>query len=197
MFPVVVSEIHIQLRLPEILIWKLENAGSQSETESWLSNILAFMLLGMIYYSSDWPRNIHNQVVNRDLSIAVLRTFISKRKEEQTARWNKKAEARKTVPEDAKSEQVPEPECSPHNEEANGEEHEVAADSSKDEPGDGSVTTNSAGNGDRREVKPPKILEVKKNFHCIINCPFGHVCCHIYSFFSFSLDIAFFLRFHY
>ncbi|CAN6448378.1 unnamed protein product [Victoria cruziana] len=99
------------------------------------------------------------QVVNRDLSIAVLRTFISKRKEEQTARWNKKAEARKTVPEDAKSEQVPEPECSPHNEEANGEEHEVAADSSKDEPGDGSVTTNSAGNGDRREVKPPKILE--------------------------------------
>ncbi|KAL6553069.1 hypothetical protein OROGR_006911 [Orobanche gracilis] len=99
------------------------------------------------------------QVNNRDMSIAVLRTFISKRKQEHEALLSKK---KKYVPNIA-GEPVVEPEAvkdtTMHDGKSNGE-CEVSQEISQDEPTGISKNkgANQEGKG-QRELKPPRVLE--------------------------------------
>ncbi|KAJ6707540.1 TRNA (GUANINE(26)-N(2))-DIMETHYLTRANSFERASE 1-RELATED [Salix viminalis] len=102
------------------------------------------------------------QVNNRDLSIAVLRTFISKRQEEHGAMLSKrKKSAEKASEKDASGPAVEEAstESALDNEKSNGE-CEVHEEISQDEPCSVSEepVKNSEGNH-RGELKPPRVLE--------------------------------------
>ncbi|KAL6526314.1 hypothetical protein OROMI_029954 [Orobanche minor] len=102
------------------------------------------------------------QVNNRDMSIAVLRTFISKRKQEHEALLSKK---KKYVPNTAEEPVVEpvEPEAvkdtTMHDGKSNGE-CEVSQEISQDEPTGISKNkgANQEGKG-QRELKPPRVLE--------------------------------------
>ncbi|KAI3452186.1 hypothetical protein Pfo_008851 [Paulownia fortunei] len=99
------------------------------------------------------------QVNNRDMSIAVLRTFISKHKQEHEAMLSRKI---KTGPKVA-GEPIVEPEALTdtvmHDGKSNGE-CEVSQETSQDEPCSISEdpVVNQEGKG-RGEVKPPRVLE--------------------------------------
>uniref|UniRef100_M4CWS5 tRNA (guanine(26)-N(2))-dimethyltransferase n=1 Tax=Brassica campestris TaxID=3711 RepID=M4CWS5_BRACM len=90
------------------------------------------------------------QVNNRDMSIAVLRAFISKRKQEHDAMLSKRARSSGKVVE--KDVSAPS-ENGEDNGKTNGEEHEA---SSKDGPKEAAKTTYEPV---RRELKPPRVLE--------------------------------------
>ncbi|XP_058070522.1 tRNA (guanine(26)-N(2))-dimethyltransferase 2 [Magnolia sinica] len=99
------------------------------------------------------------QVNNRDISIAVLRTFISKRKEEHESMRRKKMKTEQQLSEEGSSGPVPEEATIPHEEKSNGE-CEVQMEPSQDEPDCSSKeplkTTWGKGRG---ELKPPRVLE--------------------------------------
>ncbi|XP_047980587.1 probable tRNA (guanine(26)-N(2))-dimethyltransferase 2 [Salvia hispanica] len=96
------------------------------------------------------------QVNNRDMSIAVLRTFISKRQQEHEARLlskKMKIGAKKV------DEPISEPEAMEHDEKSNGG-CDISQDISQDEPC--SISENSAANQGRKvpeDLKPPRVLE--------------------------------------
>ncbi|KAK9272924.1 hypothetical protein L1049_003303 [Liquidambar formosana] len=102
------------------------------------------------------------QVNNRDISIAVLRTFISKRKQEHEAMLSKRTKTSQKVSEkDASEPAVEEAHFDPiaNNEKSNGE-CEVLEEVSQDEPcsivEEQVKTTEGKGRG---ELKPPRVLE--------------------------------------
>ncbi|KAJ1382358.1 tRNA methyltransferase, Trm1 [Sesbania bispinosa] len=115
------------------------------------------------------------QVNNRDISIAVLRTFISKRKQEHEANLSKRTKGAQKVSENDSSEVVMEEEpdkTPPENHKSNGK-CEVEEEISPEEPCstmEGSVKNteecstgeelvdHSEGKG-QRELKPPRVLE--------------------------------------
>ncbi|GFY82918.1 N2,N2-dimethylguanosine tRNA methyltransferase [Actinidia rufa] len=99
------------------------------------------------------------QVNNRDISIAVLRTFISKRKQEYETLLSRRTKAvQKVSSENASNLEAP-TESNTHNEKSNGEceeSEEITQEEScsiSEEP-----VTIPEGKG-RRELKPPKVLE--------------------------------------
>ncbi|KAL6498611.1 hypothetical protein OROHE_026552 [Orobanche hederae] len=102
------------------------------------------------------------QVNNRDMSIAVLRTFISKRKQEHEALLSKKKKYVPNIAEEPVVEPV-EPEAvkdtTMHDGKSNGE-CEVSQEISQDEPTGISKNkgANQEGKG-QRELKPPRVLE--------------------------------------
>ncbi|XP_019428574.1 PREDICTED: probable tRNA (guanine(26)-N(2))-dimethyltransferase 2 [Lupinus angustifolius] len=118
------------------------------------------------------------QVNNRDISIAVLRAFISKRKEEHEALLSKRRKGAHKVPENNSSESVTEEEVSqktaPEDHKSNGE-HKVEEEISPEEgepfsTTEGSVKTTEEFNATeekinptevkvKRELKPPRVLE--------------------------------------
>uniref|UniRef100_A0A1J3E3N6 tRNA (guanine(26)-N(2))-dimethyltransferase n=1 Tax=Noccaea caerulescens TaxID=107243 RepID=A0A1J3E3N6_NOCCA len=96
------------------------------------------------------------QVNNRDMSIAVLRAFISKCKQEHEAVLSKRARSSGKVPEKAVSE-VSKEETPTENGEENGKtngEHEEVT--SQDGPKEAARTAYEPA---RRELKPPRVLE--------------------------------------
>ncbi|TQE00213.1 hypothetical protein C1H46_014131 [Malus baccata] len=102
------------------------------------------------------------QVNNRDVSIAVLRTFITKRKEEHEARLSKKTKnAVKESDKDASNCVVEEVPIEPanHEEKTNGD-CEMAAEVSHNEPCSVSEEPEKVTEGKwRGELKPPRVLE--------------------------------------
>eukprot|EP00262_Sarcandra_glabra_P005380 TRINITY_DN1689_c0_g1_i1.p1 TRINITY_DN1689_c0_g1~~TRINITY_DN1689_c0_g1_i1.p1 ORF type:complete len:595 (-),score=118.04 TRINITY_DN1689_c0_g1_i1:82-1866(-) len=100
------------------------------------------------------------QVNNRDISIAVLRIFISKRKEEHAAMLSKKLKMEEKVSEEASSGPVSdETAVVPQIEKSNGE-HEVQQEHSQDDPSDNSKEQLKTASGKGRgELKPPRVLE--------------------------------------
>ena len=92
------------------------------------------------------------------MSIAVLRAYISKRKQEHEAMLSKRARSSGKVPVKKVSSEVSKEETPTENGEdngkTNGEEHEA---SSKDGPKEAAKTTYEPV---RRELKPPRVLEV-------------------------------------
>ncbi|KAG6396146.1 hypothetical protein SASPL_142288 [Salvia splendens] len=92
------------------------------------------------------------QVNNRDISLAVLRTFISKRQQEHEARLlSKKMKVR--------AKEVVKPEAMEHDEKSNGQ-CDVSKDISQDEPC--SISENSGANQGGKvpeKLKPPRVLE--------------------------------------
>ncbi|CAE5965846.1 unnamed protein product [Arabidopsis arenosa] len=95
------------------------------------------------------------QVNNRDMSIAVLREFISKRKQEHEAKSSKRARpASKVIEKDASAASKEE---TPSENGMNNGDHEVA---SEDGPSSASKDPAKTAQGfARREPKPPKVLE--------------------------------------
>ncbi|PIN06359.1 O-methyltransferase [Handroanthus impetiginosus] len=97
------------------------------------------------------------QVNNRDMSIAVLRTFISKRKQEHEAMLSRRAKARKVAKEPAVKQAVTV--TAMHNRESN-DGCEVSQEISEDEPC--SISDDPAAGQEREgqdELKPPRVLE--------------------------------------
>jgi tRNA (guanine26-N2/guanine27-N2)-dimethyltransferase len=96
------------------------------------------------------------QVNNRDMSIAVLREFLSKRKQEHEAKSSKRTRpASKVIEKDASEASKEE---TPSENGMNNGDHEVAS-----EDGPSSVSKDPAKTTERfapREPKPPKVLEV-------------------------------------
>lgn len=124
----------------------------------------------------------NHQVNNRDISIAVLRTFISKRKEEHEAMLSKKMKGTCKVSENISSESVMEEvphETPPEDHKSNGEcevEEEISPE--EVEPcstaeGSGKSTEDCSTTEEQinltevkgqRELKLPRVLEVFHNF---------------------------------
>ncbi|XP_021816795.1 probable tRNA (guanine(26)-N(2))-dimethyltransferase 2 [Prunus avium] len=102
------------------------------------------------------------QVNNRDISIAVLRAFIEKRKEEHEARLSKKTKTAPKVSEKDASNSVVEEvsnESDIIDEKTNGD-CEVAAEISQEEPCSISQEPNKVTEGKGQvELKPPRVLE--------------------------------------
>ncbi|GAB2288956.1 hypothetical protein Dimus_023262 [Dionaea muscipula] len=102
------------------------------------------------------------QVNNRDISIAVLRTFVAKRKEEHEALPSRKTETTKKAVEEKSSEPALEKEpleSAMGSEKSNGD-CEIAED--MDEDGSSNISeepTNTTGLKHQRELKPPRVLE--------------------------------------
>ncbi|KAF5195976.1 tRNA (guanine(26)-N(2))-dimethyltransferase [Thalictrum thalictroides] len=103
------------------------------------------------------------QVNNRDLSIAVLRTYLSKRREEHEAVLNKKTKVGQKVSSEESCESLSEEttrqngeylkdECKVEVKEENGEQVQ-------EELGDASKEAGKKLDGKRRELKPAKVLE--------------------------------------
>ncbi|KAF5480143.1 hypothetical protein F2P56_000910 [Juglans regia] len=103
-----------------------------------------------------------SQVDNRDMSIAVLRTFIFKRKQEQEAILLKRTKAAQKAPEKDSSEASGEAAAdndAMNNEKPNGE-CEVPKEISQDEPCSVSKESVKTPEGKRHgEMKPPRVLE--------------------------------------
>lgn len=93
------------------------------------------------------------------MSIAVLRAYISKRKQEHEAMLSKRARSSGKAPEKDVSSQVSKEETPIENGEDNGRktngEHEET--SQEDGPKEAAKTTYESA---RRELKPPRVLEV-------------------------------------
>jgi tRNA (guanine26-N2/guanine27-N2)-dimethyltransferase len=105
----------------------------------------------------------NNQVDNRDMSIAVLRTFISKRKHEHEALLLKRTKGAQKAPEKDSSEPDGEEaaEESVKNDENTNGECEVPEEVSQDEPCSISKELVKAPEGKGRgEMRPPRVLEV-------------------------------------
>ncbi|OVA10995.1 tRNA (guanine(26)-N(2))-dimethyltransferase [Macleaya cordata] len=99
------------------------------------------------------------QVNNRDISIAVLRTFISKRKEEHEAMLNKKTKkVQKASSGEASNGPLPEDKTTHHGEKSNGE-CEEHLEPFRSEPGDLSEKPIKTTEGKGRELKPTRVLE--------------------------------------
>ncbi|XP_004507296.1 tRNA (guanine(26)-N(2))-dimethyltransferase 2 isoform X2 [Cicer arietinum] len=115
------------------------------------------------------------QVNNRDISIAVLRTFISKRKQEHEANLSKRAKGAPKAPENDSSEMVVEEvdnKTPPEDHKSNGKcelEEEISPDEScttmddsvkinEECDADEEKIDHSEGKG-QREMKPPRVLE--------------------------------------
>ncbi|XP_077211258.1 tRNA (guanine(26)-N(2))-dimethyltransferase 1-like [Tasmannia lanceolata] len=99
------------------------------------------------------------QVNNRDISIAVLRTFIHKQKEEHAAFLSKKMRTGQHVSEVGCSKPAPEETTIPHVEKSNGE-CEEQMDVSHDQPGDISKEPHKTMLGKMKvELKQPRVLE--------------------------------------
>ena len=101
------------------------------------------------------------------MSIAVLRAFISKRKQEHDAMLSKRARSSGKVVEKDVSEVSKEgapTENGEDNGKTNGEEHEA---SSKDGSKEAAKTTYEPA---RRELKPPRVLEVYYLFSFLYDC---------------------------
>ncbi|KAJ9683053.1 hypothetical protein PVL29_018865 [Vitis rotundifolia] len=102
------------------------------------------------------------QVNNRDISIAVLRTFISKRKQEHEAKLSKRTKAAKKVSEEDSSEPLAEEaptESDMHEEKSNGE-CAVLEERSLDEPR--CISEEPVGVMEEKgqgQLKPPRVLE--------------------------------------
>lgn len=127
------------------------------------------------------------------MSIAVLRTFISKRKQEQETMMSRK---RKSGPK-AVGEPTVEPEILKDTVidvgESNGE-REVPSEISQEEPCSISEdpATNHEGKG-RGEVKPPRVLEVTIGLMLILLLLIaGDSLCYMYSYISCSSGLHFF-----
>ena len=122
------------------------------------------------------------QVNNRDISIAVLRTFISKRKQEHEAILSKKTRGVPKVPE--KDSSKPDMEEDPHESppedcktNGNCEVEEGSPEdpcSTMDESDKAAEPPNTTGEPNkitegkgRWELKPPRVLEV---FNILVNC---------------------------
>ena len=104
----------------------------------------------------------NDQVNNRDISIAVLRTFISKRKEDHEARLSKRAKAAPKVSEEDASEPVLEVanESVVKDGISNGKS-ELPEEKSQDESCGHSEDLVKNTEGKRQgELKPPRVLEV-------------------------------------
>jgi tRNA (guanine26-N2/guanine27-N2)-dimethyltransferase len=99
------------------------------------------------------------QVNNRDLSIAVLRTFISKRKEEHEAKLLKRVKSAKKAAVNPTTEPEASVESNVADEKTNGE-CEPSEDASHDDPCAVSEETDKIFEGKGpRELKPPRVLE--------------------------------------
>ena len=104
-----------------------------------------------------------DQVNNRDISIAVLRTFISKRKQEHEAKLSKRTKAAKKVSEEDASEPLAKEaptESDMHEEKSNGE-CAVPEETSLDEPH--CISEEPVGIMEEKgqgQLKPPRVLEV-------------------------------------
>ncbi|CBI16939.3 hypothetical protein AAG906_013372 [Vitis piasezkii] len=102
------------------------------------------------------------QVNNRDISIAVLRTFISKRKQEHEAKLSKRTKAAKKVSEEDASEPLAKEaptESDMHEEKSNGE-CAVPEETSLDEPH--CISEEPVGIMEEKgqgQLKPPRVLE--------------------------------------
>ncbi|PIA29292.1 hypothetical protein AQUCO_06100065v1 [Aquilegia coerulea] len=104
------------------------------------------------------------QVNNRDLSIAVLRTYLSKRKEEHEAVLNKKTKiGQKVSSEESCCESLPEETAGQNGEilkdECKMEVKEENGEQVQEELGDASEEAGKKPDGKRRELKPAKVLE--------------------------------------
>lgn len=99
------------------------------------------------------------QVNNRDISIAVLRTFISKRKEEHEAALSRRTKTTSKVPEEHASEPEAPRDSDMPNGKSNGE-CEASEEIPEDEPCTASeeLVKPVEGKG-RAELKPPRVLE--------------------------------------
>lgn len=109
--------------------------------------------------------SFNDQVNNRDISIAVLRTFIAKRKEEHEARLSKRTKKVTKVSENDASEDVIEekPNGSAVNSEISNGDIEVQEQISHDEPcGISEEVVKTAEGKGPAELKAPKVLEVLK-----------------------------------
>ena len=115
----------------------------------------------------------NGQVNNRDISIAVLRTFIEKRKEEHEARLLKRTKAVTTESEKNASEHGTE--AVSNGSAVNGEKSngdcKIEEKMSQDEPCGTSeeVATTMEGKGPA-QLKPPRVLEVSKLCFLFISC---------------------------
>ncbi|CAL1356622.1 unnamed protein product [Linum trigynum] len=100
------------------------------------------------------------QVNNRDISIAVLRTFISKRKEEHEAKLSKRTKSAPKVSENGAAESSVDEEKCNGNSEVPKESSEVSEKTSEAEPCSSSVEMVKTTEGKVRvELKPPRVLE--------------------------------------
>nr|VDC86465.1 unnamed protein product [Brassica oleracea] len=93
------------------------------------------------------------QVNNRDMSIAVMRAYISKRKQEHEAMLSKRARSSGKAPEKDVSSEVSKEETLTENGEDNGKTN---GETSQDGPKEAAKTTYEPA---RRELKPPRVLE--------------------------------------
>ena len=102
----------------------------------------------------------YDQVNNRDISIAVLRTFISKRKQEYETMLSRRTKAvQKVSSENASNLEAP-TESNTHNEKSNGECEELE-EIAQEEPCSISEEPVKIPEGKgRQELKPPRVLEV-------------------------------------
>ncbi|KAK1273372.1 putative tRNA (guanine(26)-N(2))-dimethyltransferase 2 [Acorus gramineus] len=96
------------------------------------------------------------QVNNRDMSVALLRTFISKRKEEQPAMLDKKAKPLSKMSEDNNSGPVQKVLFTPHDEKSNGKCEDHSQDDQSDTSNKLLMTQSAKGH---EEPKPPRVLE--------------------------------------
>lgn len=133
----------------------------------------------------------NNQVDNRDMSIAVLRTFISKRKHEHEALLLKRTKGAQKAPEKDSSEPDGEEaaEESVRNDENTNGKCEVPEEISQDEPCSISKESVKTPEGKGRgEMRPPRVLEV---FLCsyVISFWFTFTTTFVCSSFKISLGI--------
>lgn len=101
-----------------------------------------------------------NQVNNRDISIAVLRTFISKRKQEHEMKMSRRTKAVQKLSNENASELETPSEPNTPNDKSNGE-CEESEEISLEEPCSISEEPVKIPEGKgRAELKPPRVLEV-------------------------------------
>lgn len=110
----------------------------------------------------------NDQVNNRDISIAVLRTFIANRKEEHEARLSKKTKAASKVSEKDASESVQEEvanESTVCDEKSNGDSEVPEKVSQYESCGLSEEPVKGTEGKVSGELKPPRVLEVFYNFY--------------------------------
>ena len=103
-----------------------------------------------------------DQVNNRDMSIVVLRTFISKCKQEHEANLFKKTRAGQKSSEEKScelaEEEAPSEPIMVHDDNSNGDLEEVVADDGPSTVSEGPIK--ASGVKLQQELKPPRVLEV-------------------------------------
>ncbi|KAJ0261013.1 hypothetical protein HA466_0042170 [Hirschfeldia incana] len=96
------------------------------------------------------------QVNNRDMSIAVMRAYITKRKQEHEAVLSKRARSSGKAPEKDVSSEVSKEETLTENGEENGNTN---GETSQDVPKEAAAAKKTTYEPARRELKPPRVLE--------------------------------------